>query len=315
MTVAALFASHTPLKEYCEPATGVRSAVDACLAARRVWVETFQPDLVIAVGPDHFNGFFYRMMPSFCIGAAANSIGDWNTPPGPLPVSAEQAEACVTQVLADGVDVAVSYQMEVDHGITQLLTQVFEWSALPALLPVFINCAAPPRPTLQRVVAFGEALGRFAANLPLRVLITASGGISHDPPIPTLADAPPPVRERLIAGGSLSAEARAARQERVLNDALAQTSGISPRTPLNPDWDRRFLDRLRAFDFAAIATMDDASITRDGGCGGHEIRTWVAVAAAVRAAGMSKLDLHYYRAIPEWVAGYGVMTAGGIATV
>lgn len=314
MAVAALFASHTPLKDYCEPAAGVAAEVDACLAARRVWVEAYQPQLVIAVGPDHFNGFFYRLMPSFCIGAVANSVGDWNTPQGPLPVPADRAEACAAQVLADGVDVALSYRMDVDHGVTQLLTQLFEWSALPAVLPVFINCAAPPRPTLRRVVAFGEALGRYAASLPLRVLITASGGISHDPPIPNLADAAPPMRERLIAGGTLSADARVARQERVLNDAQAQTTGASPRTPLNPDWDKRFLDRLRAFDFAAIATMDDDAITRDGGCGGHEIRTWIAVAAAARAAGIATLDLHYYRAIPEWVAGYGVMTAGGVAT-
>jgi 2,3-dihydroxyphenylpropionate 1,2-dioxygenase len=56
--------------------------------------------------------------------------------------------------------------------------------------------------------------------------------------------------------------------------------------------------------------MDDAAITAAGGCGGHEIRTWIAVAAAARAAGVATFDLKYYRAIPEWVAGYAVMTAG-----
>jgi 2,3-dihydroxyphenylpropionate 1,2-dioxygenase len=263
---------------------------------------------VIAVGPDHFNGFFYRLMPSFCIGLAAESIGDWNTPAGALPVAHAQADACVRAVLGAGVDVAMSHRMEVDHGITQLLNQIFVWEALPPIVPVFINCAAPPQPTLRRVVALGRALGEFAAAQPARTLVIASGGLSHDPPIPNLTDAPEPVRQRLIEGGTLSAEARAARQQRVLDDAGRQVAGSSPRTPLNPAWDQAFLAKLEAFDFDAIAQMDDASITRDGGCGGHEIRTWIAVAAAAHAAGIGRLERHYYRAIPEWVAGYALMT-------
>ena len=31
----------------------------------------FTPDLVVVFGPDHFNGFFYELMPAFCIGTAA----------------------------------------------------------------------------------------------------------------------------------------------------------------------------------------------------------------------------------------------------
>ncbi len=311
MTVAALFASHTPLMDYHTPEPQVAADVAAVLAATRAWVADFKPDLVIACGPDHYNGFFYRLMPSFCIGTAADSVGDWNTPAGPLPVAADLAEACVQNIHAAGVDVAISHRMEVDHGVTQLLKQMFDWQHMPQLIPVFVNCAAAPRPPLARVFAFGRALGAFAASLDCRVLLAASGGISHDPPIPTLAGAPEPVRERLIIGGVLSAEARAARQERVLSDAGRQVSGESDRTPLNPVWDQAFLDKLRANDESGIVAMDDDSITRDGGCGGHEIRSWIAIAAAARAAGIEDFDLRYYRAIPQWVAGYGVMTAGG----
>lgn len=308
MPVAALFASHTPLKDYHTPAGEVAAEVEAQLAALRAWVADYRPELVVMFGPDHYNGFFYRLMPCFCIGTAATSVGDWNTPAGALPVAAEAAAACVKYVHAAGVDVALSHLMEVDHGITQLLTQLFDWAALPPLLPVFVNCAAPPLPPLARVVALGEALGRYLAGRPERVLLAASGGLSHDPPIPLLEHSPEPVRERLIAGGALSTEARATRQQRVIDDAGAQSGGASPRTPLNPTWDQQFLDRLQAFDFAAIAAMDDGSITRAAGCGGHEIRTWVAVAAAARAAGITRLERRYYRAIPEWIAGYALMS-------
>lgn len=312
MTVAALFASHTPLMDFHAPEPDVAREVAACLSATRAWVADYQPDLVIACGPDHYNGFFYRLMPSFCIGTAAASVGDWNTPAGPLPVAADLAAACVEHLHGAGVDVAISHRMEVDHGLTQLLKQMFDWEHLPPLIPVFVNCAAAPRPPLARVFALGRALGSFAAKLDCRVLLTASGGISHDPPIPNLADAPEPVRERLIAGGTLSAEARAARQARVLSDAARQVTGESDRTPLNPVWDQAFLAKLRADDEAGILAMDDDGITRDGGCGGHEIRAWIAIASAARAAGVRNFDLRYYRAIPQWVAGYGVMTADAV---
>ena len=37
---------------------------------------------------------------------------------------------------------------------------------------------------------------------------------------------------------------------------------------------------------------------------------WIAAAEAARSAGVTEFRERYYRAIPEWVAGYGVMTAG-----
>ena len=95
----------------------------------------------------------------------------------------------------------------------------------------------------------------------------------------------------------------------MLADAAAQVAGTSPRTPPDPAWDRAFLARLQARDFAAITAMDDAAISREGGCGGHEIRTWLAVAVAADSAGCAPFELRYYRAIPAWITGYGVMTA------
>ena len=36
----------------------------------------FDADLVIAFGADHFNGFFLKLMPAFCIGLKASAVGD-----------------------------------------------------------------------------------------------------------------------------------------------------------------------------------------------------------------------------------------------
>jgi len=68
--------SHSPLMAFNEPAPGVRDRVDAAFAEARLFISDFAPELVVLFGPDHYNGFFYDMMPSFCIGAAAESIGD-----------------------------------------------------------------------------------------------------------------------------------------------------------------------------------------------------------------------------------------------
>ncbi|GAB4347815.1 MAG: 3-carboxyethylcatechol 2,3-dioxygenase [Immundisolibacter sp.] len=309
MPVAALFASHTPLKDYLDPGPGVAAEVADVLDQARAFVRAFAPDVVIEFAPDHFNGFFYRLMPSFCIGAAAESIGDWKTRAGPLNVEAALATQLVQAAHADGVDVALSHRMQADHGFTQLLEILFDPGTAPPLVPVFINCAAPPRPPMARVLALGQAVGRFAAASRQRVLLLASGGLSHDPPVPLLDDAPPAVRERLIAGGRLSPEARAAREDAVLREGQRFASASSARTPLNPDWDRAFLDALEAGRLGHLAALDDTDITRAAGAGGHEVRTWLAAAAALAAAGPYRARRLYYRPIDSWIAGFGVVTA------
>lgn len=308
MSVAALCASHTPLKDYRSPGAATERDVAAVFAELKAWATTYAPDLLVVIGPDHFNGFFYQLMPGFCVGAYARGVGDWKTRRGPLPTDPDLAQRCVAALQRSGSDPALSFDMVVDHGCTQIIEQLFDWQSCPPVLPVFINCAAPPLPPLNRVDAFGTALGTFLDGLGRNVLVIGSGGLSHDPPIPVLADAPPAVRERLIHGGELSVDARNERQQRVLDDARRQTAGTSDRVPLNPDWDARFVRNLVEDNRDSLLELDDAAISRAAGCGGHEIRTWVAAAACARAAGATDARVHYYRAIPEWVAGFGVAT-------
>lgn len=308
MAIAALFSSHTPLMDYADPGAAVRAEIDAGFAALKRFVDDFAPELVIEFGPDHFNGFFYQLMPAFCVGAAAHSVGDWRMPTGPLPVPMEIAAALVHHVHSRDVDVAISYRMAVDHGITQLVDRLFGWSAVPPIVPIFVNGAAPPRARLNRVVALGRAVGEFAGSLGKRVLIMGSGGLSHDPPIPALATAPADVRERLVTGIEPGPDARAARQQRVLDEGRKMLDGTSTLLPLNPDWDRAVLAKLAAADFDGLAALDDESITREGGRGGHEIRTWIAGCAAMAALGPYRAEVRYYREIPAWIAGFGMMT-------
>ena len=307
MPIRGLCASHTPLKDFHDPGPEAAREVAETFATARAWVADFAPQLVLVFGPDHFNGFFYRLMPSFCVGAHAEAIGDWNTLSGELPVATGTAEALTEHLHQKGVDAAVSYRMELDHGHTQALQMLFGQTSLPPVLPVFINCAAPPRPPMARVISLGEAVGDFLAELPDRVLIIGSGGLSHDPPMPSLVTADPAVRTRIIEGGRLSAEARRAREARVIDEGRKQVSGESPAVALNPEWDRGLLDLLLRGDFAALSALKDEDISREGGCGGHEIRSWVATAAAMSRVPGCTAQVDMYRAIPLWVAGFAMM--------
>lgn len=121
MSVLLHCLSHTPLVGLVDPAPAVLAEIDADVAAARDRIAKFDPELVILFAPDHYNGFFYDVMPSFCIGTAAEAVGDFGSVAGTLTVPMDLAEQCVSAVLDSGIDAAVSYRMQVDHGFAQPL--------------------------------------------------------------------------------------------------------------------------------------------------------------------------------------------------
>ncbi|VVE14975.1 3-(2,3-dihydroxyphenyl)propionate dioxygenase [Pandoraea eparura] len=301
--------SHTPLHGYFDPPDHIVSDVKRVQARARERVRAFDPELVVVFAPDHFNGFFYDVMPPFCIGAAATAIGDFNSLAGKLPVPSDIAHALAEHVLASEVDVALSYRMQVDHGCAYALEVLTGGLDAYPVVPVFINSVAPPMATLRRSRLLGDAIGRHLARTDKRVLVVGSGGISHEPPVPELIGATEEVAERLIAGRNPSAESRAARQARTVAAAEAFTLGTSHLHPLNPQWDHAFLSLLCDGHLSAVDEISNDAITRDGGKSAHEIRTWVAAFAALAAYGEYGASLDYYRAIPEWIAGFAAMHA------
>ena len=305
--------SHTPLTGYYDPAPEIVAEVERIQAAARARVVAFDPELVVVFAPDHYNGFFYDVMPPFCIGASASAIGDFKSLAGPLAVPADTALELAECVLASDVDVALSYRMQVDHGCAQALEILTGGLDRYPVVPIFINSVAAPMASCRRARLLGDAVGRALARSNKRVLVIGSGGISHEPPVPELAGASEEVAERLIAGRNPSAEARAARQARTVAAARAFTAGDSPLHALNPEWDRAFLKLLEQGELTALDGLTDNAITREAGKSAHEIRTWVAAFGALNAFGPYRATLDYYRPIPEWIAGFGAMHASPVA--
>ncbi|MER6627980.1 3-carboxyethylcatechol 2,3-dioxygenase [Streptomyces sp. NPDC000987] len=310
MTLALVTMSHSPLLEYADPPAEVAAAVQGAFDAARAFAESYDPTLVVCFAPDHYNGFFYDLMPPFCIGYEAWGVGDYGTAEGPLNVPAERAEELAQWVAERDIDVAVSRRMEVDHGTVQPLEILFGSLAAVPTVPVFVNGVAKPFVTMRRVRRLGEAIGGYLAALEdERVLLVGSGGLSHDPPVPQWATADDTARAMLLDGRHPTAAARDARQQRVIDTAKAFAAGTATIRDLNPDWDRALMATLASGDLSPVDAMTAERMAEEAGNSSHEVRTWVAAFAALGAAGRYEVTYEFYRPVREYIAGFGVMTA------
>lgn len=301
--------SHSPLLNLPGPSQDLLDDIEGAIARAREFVRDYQPDLVVAFSPDHYNGFFYKVMPPFCIGTSANAVGDYGTYAGPLDVPDGLANDCAEAVLAAGVDVAVSVSMDVDHGTVQPLEKLFGDATARPVIPIFVNSVAAPLGPLSRCRALGAAVGDYLGGLDKRVLIVGSGGLSHSPPVPTLAGAPPQLLERIVHGRPMTPQQRQARQAAVIDAARAFAAGESPLQPLNPAWDHRFLEIVDNGGLSELDQWSNPFVVHEGGTSAQEIRTWVAAFAALAAAGPYRTTARYYKPAPQLIAGFAIRTA------
>lgn len=311
MPLKLVCSAHSPLIHLKEPAEEVARPVQEALERLAREVEAFEPELIVIFGPDHFAGFLYELMPPFCVGLRARAIGDFGISEAGRSYEVPEALALrlAEHLQAAGFDAAISYAMQADHGFAQSLEQIAGGVGRYPTIPIFINCAAPPLPSMARVRQLGSAVGAFLAPLPQRVLLIGSGGLSHDPPIPDIRSAGPELQQLLIGGRNPSPERAEAKVRRNLAVADGLVRGTGSARALNPEWDRWFIEALLAGSLDELAALDSASIRAAAGAGGQEVRTWLAAFAALAAAGRYRAELRHYRAIPHWNAGFGIVAA------
>lgn len=273
------------------------------------WIESQDPELIVVFGPDHFGGLFYDLMPGFVVGAAAHGGYDWKLEPGDLDVPQDIAMACFRHLSGDGFDPAFSYDLRVDHGTTIPLYKLVGGLATYPVLPIVVNCAAITRPGFRRVREFGASVGRFLADLGKRAVVIGSGGLSHDPPTPVIDLGDEKIVNRVVRRNEPTPEEFARREARVVEMAKAMCRGEGPILPPSEAFDRRFLKHLMAGELETFDGWTDEMMDREAGFGGHEIRCWVAAAAALAAASerAPAFTLDYYDIIPEWITGMGVI--------
>ena len=307
--------SHAPFATLLPPRRESDPGGRFLAAAGRVAeaVAVLAPDAVVVIGPDHFHANFYDVLPPFVLGVEqAEGFGDFGSRAGPLPVAAELAWPIRDGLAAAGFDLALSYALTVDHGIVQSYDIVCGPGPGPGpggvpLVPLVVNTAAPPLPSLERCAALGAALGAAirGAAFPGRVLLIASGGLSHwlpsnDPRDATLAAE----RRAAVIHGRKDVRAVAAARE-----PAVRAMGGDPNARVNREWDTWCLKQLAAGDLTAITDLKDAGLEENAGRGGHEIRTWLVGLAAAAAP----LVWTSYEPVPEWITGMGIGTTFAVS--
>ena len=312
MTLALAALSHAPSFGNVDPGGDTFAQIQGAIGDVQEFVKDFDPELVVVLGPDHFNGVLYSMMPPFAIGAQAEGVGDYGTKAGPLSVDSESARRLHALVLEQGIDVARSEALKVDHGVMQPMEFVFGHGFELPFVPIFVNSLGLPLTPMRRIREFGEALGRAAQEPDKRVLLMASGGISHNPPIPRWDGAPGTLQERLIQY-SPSREEREEREQKIIRGIQAIADGKASSEPLNQEWDELLLDTFRSGDMTAVDQWANDWFIAEGGSAAHEMRTWIAAFSALSVQGEYQMDVDRYWPVPTWGAGFGICAARGVS--
>jgi 2,3-dihydroxyphenylpropionate 1,2-dioxygenase len=270
------------------------------LAAAASALREQRPDAVIVIGSNHFRGFWLDLMPAFTIGVdEVISAGEHGTPKGPLPSHPILAQHVCNELIRRDFDVAFSTRLTVDHGISHAYQWLVQGSAAP-IIPIVINCFAPPLPSLRRARQLGVALGAILRANPdrKRVAIIATGGLSHALPFPDWR-APQSEDDKFLAdswrdGRGRFQEFEVRRREIVVNFPAR----------INETFDRCLLDRVEAGRMGEfIEALDEDELVRAGGNGANEIRNWIAMTAALHDFPGCILA---YSSMPEWLTGMAV---------
>lgn len=299
--VIGVGASHTTLMNTrWDEVAGLDRAVSYrdALAAAREWIIASGADAAVVVGPNHFRGFWLDLMPAFTVGVGdVIGAGEHGTPSGPQATDPKLAQAILEGLFAAGFEPAFSAHLEVDHGITHAIQYVLP-EGLP-VVPLVVNCFAPPMPPVARCVALGTALRHLlmADGLGRRVAVIGSGGLSHQLPFPDWR-APQSDDDAFLVESWIHGRGRWTEFE-----PRRRAIVTSARPRLDEGFDTDVLARLEAGTLAALTDLTDADLEAAGGNGAHELRNWMVMAASCAWA---EGEVLAYAPMPEWLTGMAV---------
>ena len=272
--VFAACLSHAPgmtgLADRADPRRVER--LQAGLTSLRAALERSRPDAIVGVSNDHFTNFFLSNLPAFAIGSASTYA---------CPADAELSDL-----------LGIESHEQPGHGelghdlLAHLLSSGFD----PAL------------------VAGSFGLDENFA-VPLHLLAPAS----PPPMVPVLVNAVQPPCPSLRRCWDLGLALGLWLQQQTIVDriALIGTGGLShwvgvPRSgDIDVEFDHRVLERFGSGDAQDLVTMTQAELDAAGN-GANELRTWLAVAAAVDSVPFQTLA---YEPVAEWSTGIAITQA------
>jgi aromatic ring-opening dioxygenase catalytic subunit (LigB family) len=265
-----------------------RDAVHAAFAAMGAAIRAAAPDAVVIVATDHGRIYPLAHVAQFTIGVSesAEGIGDAELPPCTVPIHQPFAQAILTGMIAEGVDLAFSERARIDHSFVAPLMLAFG-NAPPPIVPIAQNCNVPPLPTLARSYEVGVKLRRAIAAGPAgRVVVIGTGGLSHWVGTPEQQQfRRRPAGTRVAAGHS--------------------PVTIDETGPINDDFDRAFLAAICAGETAAfLRDWSEERLYAEAGNGAQEIRNWIVLAGLTHDRSARVLA---YEPVREWLTGSAVI--------
>jgi 2,3-dihydroxyphenylpropionate 1,2-dioxygenase len=264
--VFACAASHAPGMTAWTEAAPKQQAENFLAAYRKLGekLAASEPDAIVALTVEHWANFFLNSMPSFCIGRAAHYDG---------PVE-EWLRIPKARVPGDA----------------QLGKELIDACLDGGFDPSFSD----------------ELMFDHATFLPLHFL-NPNLAVPVVPVIINTLTPPMPTPKRCFALGEFLGEALQNTPKRI---AMIATGGLShwpgeaKHGKINIPFDQEFLERLMRSDRSKLTEYTHEEINSEAGSGGHEIRTWIALAGALQRW---KAELLAYEPVVPWATGCGLV--------
>lgn len=272
----------------------------AALYAARDEIAAAQPDAAVIIGSNHFRGIWLDMVPPFALGVGeVIASGEAGTPKGPQKSDPLFAQALADGLVGRGTEVAISARMQIDHGQSHAIQYLLDGIDVP-VVPLMVNVFATPLPLLRRCADLGRNLAETirAQGDDRRVVVIASGGLSHQLPWPSRWQDPHNEDEEFLVEAWLNGRGDWERY-----DPRRRQIITAARPVIFEDFDAEFLGRLERGELEHYLPWSSEQIEAAAGNGGQELRTWLTMAAAVGFAPGRRLA---YSPMPEWLTGMGV---------
>lgn len=286
------------------------------------YLERAKPDVVIALLDDHFENMFRTLMPAFGIGIAPTHTGPaahmvkalGHHRQEVIPSDPEFAEHLLHSLVSGGIDAARMGEVEYGNNLItpfKLIRPQFDLT----VVPFFTNVFTPPLPPTWRAYQVGESLQQSiqAYRKDLRVVLLATGGLSHWPPVWT--EDSPSEDSFLQRMRRFQTEGRAvlADDPNIYDDlakyeiemAAKNQWPLNSSHPLvNDEWDRRVMTAFAQGDVGYFKALTYDEVQRKGGHGGHELLNWLIVMGAVNGKPARVIG---YEPVVEWICGMGYL--------
>jgi AmmeMemoRadiSam system protein B len=180
--IGAYATVHAP-QLFVRPPTEVPEQLDADIAAMQQIgkdLDELRPDAVIIIGSDHLETFFLSSVPTFAVIAGEVTKAHFANKSYNMKTHLALAEDILDKLVQAEFDMAYSQDALLGHSFAA----VFEWIIADRdipVVPIFLNTYLPPLPTPRRCEKLGKEIARIIAGRPERVVLIASGGMSHYP--------------------------------------------------------------------------------------------------------------------------------------